>query len=147
MIVTDRAALADFAALHPAFGPAARFLSGSGPDALAVGRHDLGPFQAVVVEGEHRGRSGAVLERHARAIDVHCPLRGSEVVGWRPVDTLTRPRGPFDAVRDVGKYDDEPYSWFDVPLGALCVCLPADGHAPLAGSGPFRKIVLKIPLE
>jgi beta-galactosidase beta subunit len=45
---------------------------------------------------------------------------------------------------DIGFVKDQPTLWIPVPPGSFAVFFPEDGHAPLAGDGPLRKIVLKI---
>jgi biofilm protein TabA len=133
-----------YAGIHPAFGDAFAFLNSSEPADLPVGSHDRGTFTAVVVETVGKGVQGAQLEYHDRDIDIHLTLAGLDLIGWRPRALCTTPNGDFDTANDIGFVKDRPELWIPAPPGGFAVFFPDDGHAPLAGEGPVRKIVLKI---
>jgi len=133
-----------YARIHPAFKDAFGFLNSTESAHLPVGTHDRGAFTAVVVESDGKGIEGARLEYHERDIDIHVTLTGHDIIGWRPRALCTRPDGEFDATGDIGFVKDRPELWIPVPPGRFAVFFPEDGHAPLAGDGPLRKIVLKI---
>ena len=92
--------------------------------------HDLRQMPAgrITIEGDDlfinlgvsqlRTREEQKLETHKRYIDVHLPLDGTEIIGWRPLATTT---------------PDE-----------FCVMGPGDAHAPIIGEGSLLKAVAKI---
>jgi YhcH/YjgK/YiaL family protein len=144
-MITDLVSQGDrYAHIHPAFGEAFTFLNSSEPAELPIGAHDRATFTAVVIETTGKEFDGARLEYHERDIDIHMTLRGQDVIGWRPRALCRTPDGEFDAINDIGFVQDRPELWVPVQVGGFAVFFPDDGHAPLAGKGPLRKIVLKI---
>ncbi len=137
---------ARYAALHPGLADAFRFLRTTDLAALAPGRVELSPdrLYANIDRAEGRGRAGAALEIHRRFIDVQYTLAGMEEIGWRDLASCAEPEGAFDAGRDIGFFRDAPLSWIAAPPGYLAVFFPDDAHAPLAGTGPLRKVVMKV---
>jgi biofilm protein TabA len=133
-----------YARIHPVFGDAFAFLNSAEPADLPVGAHDKGTFTAVVVETDGKGIQSAPLEYHQRNIDIHVTLTGHDSIGWRPKDLCATPAGEFDTGNDIGFVKDQPQLWIPVPPAAFAVFFPEDAHAPLAGEGPIRKIILKI---
>ena len=135
---------ARYAQIHPAFGAAFAFLDSTEPADLPAGSHDKGSFLAVVVETDGKGTQGTPLEYHQSKIDIHVTLTGHDTIGWRPKAQCPTPAGPFDTANDIGFVKDPPELWISVPPGSFAVFFPEDAHAPLAGEGPIRKIILKI---
>ncbi|MBN2452016.1 MAG: YhcH/YjgK/YiaL family protein [Lentisphaeria bacterium] len=136
---------ARYVSLHPAFGKAFAFLRRQDLGSLAEGRHEIDgeALYALVMDVTGRGREQAVLEVHRRYIDIQVTVRGEEVIGWRPLAACEQSRG-FDAEKDVGFFSDACDVWVTVPAGCFAVFHPDDGHAPLAGAGPIRKVVVKV---
>ena len=137
-----------YAPLHPRFGPAFAFLRETDLTALADGRHAIDDDRifVVVARGEGRGRDGAVLEAHGRHIDIQLAIEGIDAIGYKPTAACTDPRGPFDEDKDVVLYNDAPEAWAPLVPGMLAIYFPEDAHAPLGGTGPVRKAVVKILL-
>jgi len=135
---------ARYAQIHPAFGDALAFLNSTEPADLTAGSYDKGSFIAVVIESDGKGIQGSQLEYHQHNIDIHVTLTGHDMIGWRPKAQCATPAGPFDANNDIGFFREDPVLWIPVPPSVFAVFFPEDSHAPLAGAGPVRKIVLKI---
>ena len=132
--------------LHPAFTRAFAFLQETDLATLAPGRHEI-DGDAIYLSIDHvdgRGREGARLESHRAHIDIQLTIAGDEQIGWRPLAACESPDGAFDASRDVGFYRDRPDTWLAIPAGTFAIFFPEDAHAPLAGSGPLRKAIVKI---
>ena len=113
---------------------------------LPAGRHEI-DGDAIYLSIDHvdgRGRDGARLESHREHIDIQLTISGDEQIGWRPLAACANPDGAFDATRDLGFYRDRPDTWLAVPPGTFTIFFPDDAHAPLAGSGPLRKAIVKI---
>ena len=144
-MITDLTAHgARYARIHPAFGGAFAFLNSTEPARLPVGSHDKGGFTAVVVESDGKSIQDAHLEYHQRNIDIHVTLDGHDSIGWCPKPLCAIPAVNFDTENDIGFVKDQPQLWIPVPPGRFAIFFPEDAHAPLAGEGPIRKIVLKI---
>ena len=135
-----------YAELHPLFSRAFEFLRTTDLSTLQVGRHEIQgeELYATVDETRGRGREGARLEHHRRYIDIQVCLSGDEQIGWMPLDCCVTRSGGFDGPRDVGFFEDLAETWFTLAPGRFAVFFPADAHAPLAGSGEVRKVVVKI---
>ena len=139
---------ARYADLDPAFARAFGFLREVDLSSLAAGRHDI-DGDVIYVSIDHadgRGRQGARLEAHRRHIDIQLTLLGEEQIGWKPLVSCETPDGAFDDSRDIGFFRDRPETWLSLPPGTFAIFFPEDAHAPLAGSGPVKKAIVKVRL-
>lgn len=145
MIMDSCARGAAYAALHPCFAKAFTFLRDTDLAGLADGRIDLDGerLYALVMSLDGRGQDGAKSEVHRRYIDIQVVVSGEEVMGWSPLAACRQPL-PFDASKDVGFFADAPASWVLVPAGSFALFFPEDVHAPLAGVGRVKKVVVKV---
>lgn len=146
MIIDHLSNAAAHTRLHPAFAAAFRFLARPDLAQLPAGRVEIDGerMYANVDDAEGRGEEGAKLEAHRRYIDIQYVVSGDERMGWRELARCGRPEDAFKPERDIGFYLDRPDVWFDVPPGYFAIFWPDDAHAPLAGRGPVRKIVVKV---
>ncbi len=101
---------------------------------------------ANVVSASGAGRKAAKLEVHRTYIDIQLTIAGNEVIGWRPLAECARPAGRFNAKKDLGFYKDAPAAWLPLPPGTFGVFFPEDAHAPMAGRGRLRKVIVKVAL-
>jgi len=138
-----------YAACHRLFPIAFNYLRGENLAELPEGRHviDDDRLFAIVSRDLGRGKSDAVLEHHARYIDIQYVISGFDLIGWSEVADCRKPKRPFDRERDLGFFNDVPSSWLRVSDGSLAIFYPEDAHAPLGTSGPVHKIVLKVIAE
>ena len=86
------------------------------------------------------------LEAHREFLDIQYILKGKEMVGWAPVDTLT-PTGEFNTAKDKGMYAGKNYP-MEIAEGYCYVVYPEDAHAPgvyLEGDAEqVTKLVIKL---
>ncbi|MCO5061462.1 MAG: YhcH/YjgK/YiaL family protein [Kiritimatiellae bacterium] len=134
---------------HPGFRQAFRFLMETNLSELSAGRLEVVPYllYANVDHVEGRGRAGAVLEVHRKFVDIQFTLSGEEEIGWRDFSTCREWQSAFDSARDIGFLRDAPLCWSRLPPGYFAVYFPSDAHAPLAGTGPLRKVVMKVAAD
>ncbi|HEY8240644.1 MAG TPA: YhcH/YjgK/YiaL family protein [Kiritimatiellia bacterium] len=132
--------------LHGRFNQAFAFLLRPDLASIPDGRHavDGELLYASVEHREGRGREGAKLEVHRKYIDIQFTLSGVEVIGWRSLADCSRWTEPFEAGRDVGFFAETPDTWLAIPAGHFAIFHPDDAHAPLGGTGPVHKVVMKI---
>jgi YhcH/YjgK/YiaL family protein len=132
--------------LHPLFAPAFAFLAATDLKALPPGRRELDGqrLMASIDQVAGFGRERARLESHRRYIDIQVAFEGRDEIGWRPLAECQTVDEAYDEARDVGFWKDRPDSWILLPPGRFVIFFPEDAHAPLAGSGPVRKAVMKI---
>lgn len=90
-------------------------------------------------------REKASLEAHRRYIDIQIPLKGTELMGWAPVNALKHPRQSYDQENDIIFYGDSAHSILHVRVGQLVIFFPEDAHAPNIGLGNHRKLIIKVP--
>lgn len=135
-----------YASLHPGFAPGFAFLREAPLAELQPGRHEIDGERvfAIVATDEGRGRDGARLEAHRRYIDIQLVVEGNEVIGWSELTCCTNVESPYDAEKDIVFFRDRPATWMDLAPGHFCIFFPEDAHAPLAGQGLVRKIVVKV---
>jgi|GEM_PF-29369 len=134
-----------YEAINPRFHAAFEFLRRNDLSALAPGRYAIDGDRvfANVDDTVGRGRAAARLEAHRRYIDVQFVVSGTDVIGWAPLGRCTIDT-PYDEARDILFSSDPPVTWLTVPAGTFVVFFPEDAHAPLAGTGPLRKVVIKV---
>ncbi|MCA9134551.1 MAG: YhcH/YjgK/YiaL family protein [Planctomycetales bacterium] len=115
---------------------------------LPNGRHELDGDRvfALVARELGRGRADSPLEFHRRYLDIQYVISGTETIGWLPTAECRYAKHPFDEEKDLGFFLDRPGTWCRLPLGNFAIFFPSDAHAPLAGSGPVHKVVVKVAL-
>ncbi len=85
------------------------------------------------------------LEAHREYLDIQYILKGKEIVGWAPIDTLT-PAGDFNTAKDKGMYTGTNFP-MEIAEGYCYVVYPEDAHAPsvhLDETHEVSKIVIKL---
>lgn len=92
-------------------------------------------------------REKARLEAHKRFIDIHVPLKGTEIIGWAPVNALKYLQQAYNDQTDIEFYGDNAHSMLHVSKGQIVIFFPEDAHAPNIGLGNHRKLCIKIPVD
>lgn len=146
MIMDTLERLNTYAALHAGIGRAAQWLNTVSLGTLADGRIDIDgdAVFALVQSPQGLGRQGARLETHRRYADIQICVSGTECIGWAPLSAVATTGRGFDEKKDVELYDGPVTTWLNLPPGNFVLFFPEDAHAPLAATGPTRKIVIKI---
>lgn len=147
MILSQIHETARYDNLAPALGRALAWLRAFDPSTFAKGTLDLGAgIIAKCEEPSLMAREHAALEAHRRYIDIHVPLKGTETIGWAPLEGLKYERQPYDPDRDIAFFGDGAHSLLHVKPGQCAIFFPEDAHAPCIGLGTHRKICIKIPI-
>lgn len=85
------------------------------------------------------------LEIHRRYIDVHIPLGGIEIIGWKALGSLTsHSLAPFNEEEDFALYNEPADTYVEVHPGECLIAFPEDAHAPIIGEGTLRKLIAKV---
>ena len=90
-------------------------------------------------------RAPDLAEAHRKYMDIQYIVKGQEVMGWAPLDTLTVAE-EFSAEKDVGFYSGH-CEFIRIAEGNCYVVFPEDGHMPtryLEESNEYTKIVVKL---
>lgn len=88
------------------------------------------------------------LEVHKEYIDVHFPLSGTEVFGWRAIDNIGKDsEAPFDCENDFALYNAPASTYLEIHPGECVIVYPEDAHAPIIGEGKLRKLIAKVRIK
>ena len=90
-------------------------------------------------------REPDLAEAHRKYMDIQYIVKGQEVMGWAPLDTLTVAE-EFSEEKDVGFYSGH-CEFIRIAEGNCYVVFPEDGHMPtryLEESNEYTKIVVKL---
>lgn len=141
-----------YACISEGLATAFEWLRSFKPEDFVKGKTVIGTCgdSEIYVNGEEPAllpREKASLESHRRYIDIHVPLKGTEIIGWAPVESLKHKREEYDVDRDVAFYGDAAHSLLHVKVGQMAIFFPEDAHAPNIGLGNHRKLCIKIPLQ
>lgn len=148
-MILDRIESSDaYAQLHPGFAAAFEFLRRPDLNMLPEGRHVIGDGRvfAFISENTCRSRKECPLEAHHSYIDIQFVASGMDEIGWKLAAECIHVRSAYDAMKDIVFFNDMPDSWISVHAGHFAIFYPDDCHAPLAGSGRNRKVVVKVPV-
>jgi YhcH/YjgK/YiaL family protein len=135
-----------YAPLHPLFETAFALLRKLDPETLEAGplEVDAAGIEGIVADDNGTGREGVTLEAHRRHIDVQYVVSGAAEMGWAARAHCIRSAEPYDADGDAELFDNPPTAWVTVPPTHFAIFLPDDAHAPVAGTGPARRVILKL---
>lgn len=88
------------------------------------------------------------LEWHKYFIDIHIPVSGDEIFGWKPVDSINNITVPYDKEKDIAFSDDSYFELLKVKPGEFVVFTTDDAHAPCQGENErnHKKLCVKIPV-
>ena len=136
-------------ALHPQFKRLFDFLKSTDLKSLPFGRIEL-DGDNMFINVDHpvlKKKEEQILEAHRAYVDVHVPIDGDEVIGWRAISDIDIPSNdPFDEKRDIAFYDAPSSTYVEVHPGEFLIAYPEDAHAPIIGNGQIKKIIAKIKL-
>lgn len=149
-MILDRLDNADrYAALHPGFAAAFKYLRKTDFTKLPQGRDDIDGERLFCMIGREpgQGREKRKLEFHQQYIDIQYCAAGSDEIGWRSSRSCEGIDEPYDPKREVGFYAGRPESYFDLKAGEFTIFWPEDAHAPLSGKGEMIKAVVKVLID
>ena len=135
--------------LHPAFAAAFDFLSQKDLGLLPTGTYEINGknLYAMVQNEEGKGREKVPLETHRKYIDIQYTIQGNEVIGYKDVSACTILSEGWNIEKDLCFFNEKPVIFFPVPSGTFAIFYPEeDAHAPYAGMGNIKKVVIKIKI-
>lgn len=134
--------------LHPLFSKAFEFIKSQNLREIEIGKYPIdGPqLHAAVSEKEGVKKEDAKFEAHDNFIDIQVCPRGVETLGWKPCETCTDIKVPYNTEKDVTFFSDQPDTYFQLHEGQFAIFYPEDVHAPMIGEGLIKKLVVKIKL-
>ena len=136
-------------ALHPQFKRLFDYLKSTDLNSLPFGRVEL-DGKNLFINVDHptlKKKEKQILEAHRAYIDVHVPVDGNEMIGWRAISDIDVPsEAPFDEQRDIAFYNAPSSTYVELHPGECLIAYPEDAHAPIIGEGQIKKIIAKIKL-
>ncbi len=146
MIVDNLANAANYFSLHPLFEKAFEYIKQLNMESAPTGSVEIEGKQlrASIVETALKPADAARLETHKKFIDIQIPITKAETFGWKSLATLSSPDGEYNEGNDIAFFTDKPSALVNVLPGEFVIFSPEDGHAPLIGEGPTKKIIIKV---
>lgn len=134
--------------LHKHFTRAFDYIASQNLAAMEPGKYpvDGAELHASVSVKDGVTAADAKFEAHNHYIDIQVCAAGPEQIGWKPRHTCTQPKGDYNTEKDVIFYSDQPDTYFSLQAGQFAIFFPEDVHAPMIGTGPIKKLVLKVKL-
>lgn len=102
---------------------------------------------AITSSNSLKIKKNALLETHKRYIDIHIPISGKEIFGWKSAKGPMNSVNKYDSENDFELFHDTPTTYITITPGEFVIFLAEDAHAPLIGSGELRKIIFKIAID
>lgn len=100
--------------------------------------------RAIIELVEGKGVQKARLEAHRKYIDIQYVVQGEDSIGWRPCQQCEKISSPYDSEKDIEFFADSSLLWLPITVDSFAIFFPDDAHAPLAGEGYIKKIIMKI---
>ncbi len=134
--------------LHPLFKTAFDYIKQHDLLNAELGRIELQGDELFInnVEATLVEKSAQPLEVHRQYIDIHVPLDGTEIVGWKALCDTATSREAFDVENDFALYDEPATTYTELHTGEFLIVYPEDAHAPIIGNGKLRKLIVKVRL-
>ena len=131
---------------------ALEYIRGNDLLSLAPGRYPIDGDKvfALIQEPITQPEDKAPFENHLKHADLQVTLKGTEHVGYCPVEKLT-PKGDYNPETDVQLYDGRSDVTMHCATGkSFSLFFPEDGHQPyvtLGQSEKIKKVVIRIRLD
>ena len=140
MILSSLSESARIEVLHPLLKTLFDYVKSNDLSAVPAGRIEIlgNDLFINVADAELLSADSQKLEVHQAYLDVHIPLSGDEIIGWRAL--------PFDVEADYALYSSPASTYVTVRPGEFLIVYPEDAHAPIIGRGKLRKLIAKVKL-
>lgn len=149
MILSSLSESARIEVLHPLLKTLFDYVKSNDLSAVPAGRIEIlgNDLFINVADAELLSADSQKLEVHQAYLDVHIPLSGDEIIGWRALSSLSAaPDVPFDVEVDYALYTSPASTYVTVRPGEFLIVYPEDAHAPIIGRGKLRKLIAKVKL-
>lgn len=136
-------------ALHPAFKAAFDYIKNHDLLNAPLGRIELDGDRLFINNSlveQPKTEAEQVLEAHRQYLDIHVLLSGSERIGWKSLEACGAPSSPYNEADDYLLVAEPADTYVDLRPGDFLIVYPEDAHAPIIGTAPIRKLVVKVKL-
>ena len=136
--------------LHPLFSKAFEYIQKQNLETLEPGNYEMEGQHLKAIVSEKRGKTKEEsidkFECHDLHIDIQLCISGEEEIGWKPRESCTQKKQPYNAEKDVSFYNDAPDMYFQLTNNQFAIFFPEDVHAPMIGEGLIKKMVIKVKI-
>ena len=136
--------------IHPLFEKAFEHIRQTDLNSIEVGKYDIeeGNLKVIISNkmGMTRNESIAKFECHNQYIDIQFCVSGIEEYGWKSRESCKIEKAPYDPVKDVLFFSENPDMYFELREGQFAIFFPTDVHAPMIGEGEIKKMIFKIKI-
>lgn len=151
MIVDTLNNVHKYASLHPLFAQAFNYLKSNNLAKLPDGTVQISEGLKVIISnkaGKSKQTSLEKFECHQKNIDIQVCVKGTETIGWKPLENCKYPKGTYNPEKDVQFFLDEPETFFQLHDNQFVIFYPEDVHAPMIGKDNelIKKIVFKVKI-
>ena len=146
MILDSLKSFEKYQTLQEGFDKVYKFIKNNDLYTLEAGKYEIDgkKVYCTISEGELRDVEEAKLEIHDSYIDIHVLLDGSETIGHTDRSKCKTDNAKYQEADDIAFLEDAPENYIVMGVGNLAIIFPADAHAPLLGTGNFKKAVFKV---
>ena len=150
MIIDTLSNAQKYFCIHPLFAKAFGYIQSQNLATIEVGTYVIqeNQLRAIVSNkpGEAKEESAAKFECHNNHIDIQLCIKGSEQIGWKPIQSCSQLKDEYNAEKDVTFYRDAPDMYFQLTAEQFAIFFPEDVHAPMIGEGDIKKMVIKVKI-
>lgn len=148
MIISDLNNSKRIELLHPLFKTAFDYIKSHDLLNMPLGRIEIDSDCLFInnAESELVDKECQKIEVHQQYIDIHVPLNGEEIIGWKALADLSVVDKTYNKEADFGTFAEPASTYVTLKPGQFLVAWPEDGHAPIIGHGILRKAIVKIKL-
>lgn len=140
-----------YAGLHPLFAKAFDYLKENNVEKLPEGTVQISEGLKAIISNKSGKTKVASLEKfecHQQNIDIQVCVKGTETIGWKPLENCKSKKTNYDMEKDVQFFLDEPETFFQLHSSQFVIFYPEDVHAPMIGKDDdlIKKIVFKVKI-
>lgn len=151
MIIDTLKNAGKYTELHPLFAKAFQYLKDNNLNDLPDGTVEISDGLKAIISnkpGKTKETSLEKFECHQQNIDIQVCVKGTETIGWKPIENCNTPKATYSAEKDVQFFNDEPETYFQLHSSQFVIFYPEDVHAPMIGKDDelIKKIVFKVKI-
>lgn len=140
-----------YLSINPKLEKAFDFLRSLQPDQMALGRHEIDGDDVYAAVSAYLTvpASEKQMEAHRKYLDIQYLVRGSESIGYAPIDGLAVAK-EYDAKSDCALLSCRSDLLIPMHAGTFMILFPQDGHRPgcqLGSVSEVIKVVVKIAVK
>lgn len=148
MIIDDIKNAGKYIKAFPYLVDAFEFILKIQRSSLFEGKVDINNnMYATIEKATPKPPSKQKLETHARFVDLHYIIEGSDCIGWKSAFECKDINIDYNKEKDIAFFNETPDFKASINAGKFALIFPEDAHAPLSGKENVIKCIIKIKTE